>query len=200
MVRNGSPTTTFGLLDQIRQGDQDAFSILFEKYRTRLAVLIHYKLGDRLRVDCGVEDVVQEVFLAASRDLNTFVYREPGSFMSWLARIADNTLRDLARYQDRKKRDFGERVTLASPSHPLGFEPRVSETPSRVLAIREELRRVLDRLEALPDDYRRVVFMARIECLPTAEIAARLGKTREAVAVLLYRAIQSLKKAGSEGR
>jgi len=198
MVPNGSPTTTFGLLERIRRGDQDAFSILFEKYRTRLAVLIHYKLGDRLRVDAGVEDVVQEVFLAASRDLNAFVYRQPGSFMSWLARIAENTVRDLARYQDRKKRDFGERVSLASPSNPLGFEPRVSQTPSRVFAVREELQRVLERLDDLPDDYRRVVLMARIECLPTADIAVRLGKTREAVAVLLYRAIQSLKKAGSE--
>lgn len=196
MFPTGSPTTTFGLLERIRQGDDAAFSLLFERYRARLAVLIHYKLGERLRIDRDVEDVMQDVFLAASRDLRSFTYRAPGSFMGWLARIVDNTIRDHARYQDRQKRNFGDRVTLASATSPNGFEPRVSKTPSRLFAAREELQQVLERLDALPEDYRRVLVMARIECLSTAEIAARLERSREAVAVLLYRAIQSLKKAG----
>jgi len=200
MVPTGSPTTTFGLLERIRQGDDQAFSLLFERYRTRLAVLIHYKLGERLRADRDVEDVMQDVFLQASSDLRSFNYTAPGSFMGWLARIADNTIRDLARYHDRKKRDFGDRVTLASPTNPQGFEPRVSKTPSRLFAVREELQQVLQRLDALPEDYRRVLVMARIECLSTTEIAAKLERSREAVAVLLYRAVQSLKKAGSEAK
>ena len=200
MLPTGSPTTTFGLLERIRQGDDHAFSLLFQKYRTRLAVLIHYKLGDRLRMEGDVEDVMQDVFIAASQDLKGFTYRAPGSFMAWLARIADNTIRDLARHQDRKKRDFGDRVTLASPTSPNGFEPRVSKTPSRLFAAREELQQVLKRLDALPEDYRRVVVMARIECLSTGEIAAKLERSREAVAVLLYRAIQSLKRAESQAK
>ena len=59
------PTSTFGLLERARQGDQAGFALLFQKYAPRLAVLIHCKLGSDLRAKLEVDDVLQEVFLAA---------------------------------------------------------------------------------------------------------------------------------------
>ncbi len=88
---------------------------------------------------------------------------------------------DAARFEGRGKRRAGEMVPLRSPSNPAGPEPVDSLTPSRVLAPKEELVRLLEQLDALPENYRRVIVMAKVEDLTTREIAERLGKPREAV-------------------
>jgi RNA polymerase sigma-70 factor (ECF subfamily) len=182
------------MLERFRSGDATAFEELFAKYRPRLAVLIHYKLGPELRRTMEVDDVLQEVFLVASRDLNRFVYRSPGSFMSWLARIADHVLVDAARSQGRLKRHAAEMLRFRSASNPGGPEPTDLQTPSRIFAQQEGLQRLLDRLDALPEDYRQVILLARIEGLATADIADRMGKSREAVAVLLHRAVHRFRE------
>ena len=70
----GQPTSTYDLIARIEQGDESAFTPLFEKYQKRLALLIHYKLGHELRRLADVDDVLQETFLEAFRDINRFRY------------------------------------------------------------------------------------------------------------------------------
>jgi RNA polymerase sigma-70 factor (ECF subfamily) len=188
------PTSTLGLLDRARKGDQAGFALLFQKYAPRLAVLIHCKLGSDLRAKLDVDDVLQEVFLTASQDLAAFQYQKPGSFMSWLGRIADHKVVDLARFEARQKRAGGARVGFRSPTNPSGFEPLDPQTPSRILGHKEELARLVSRLDSLPESYRQIIVMARVELVPTEEIAKRLGKTKATVAVLLHRALQRLKE------
>src|SRR5262249_22945267 len=184
-----SPTTTFGLIERFKDGDADAFGQLFEKHRRRLSVLIHYKLGIDKRRPENVEDVLQEVFFAAFQDLSKFEYRSPGSFFRWLARIADHVITDGARFHNRQKRK-AEMLRLRTDSYPEGADPADTKTPSRVLAQQEALDALLAKLNALPEQYREVILLAKIEGLSTQEIAERLGKSREAVALLLHRAIQ----------
>lgn len=183
-------TSTFGLLERHRNGDEEAFPQLFEKYRRRLAVLIHYKLSMQLRRTTEVDDVLQEVFLIATRDIARFTYQSPGSFMRWLARIADHVITDEARRQSRQKRRAVEMVRFRSASNPGGPDPVDTETPSRIFAEQEGLRLLLERLNALPEDYRRVIVMAKVMGLSTQEMAEEMGRSREGVALLLHRAIQ----------
>jgi len=190
------PTSTLGLLERARRGDEDGFTLLFQKYAPRLAVLIHFKLRPDLRAQLDVDDVLQEVFLAASQDLASFHYQKPGGFMNWLGRIADHKVIDLARFQARQKRAGGVRIPLHSPSNPNGIEPCHRQTPSRILGHKEELAQLVYKLDHLPENYRQVIVMARVELLPTEEIARRLGKTKGAVAVLLHRALQRMKDEG----
>ncbi len=189
-----NPTSTLGLLERIRAGDENAFSSLFRKYSPRLSVLIHYKLSPEMHNRVEVDDILQETFLAASRQLETFTYRKPGSFMSWISRIADHVIVDTARHHGRQKRHPVELVRLKTASNPQGAEAIDPATPSRILAGRERVQQVLERLNALPEDYRQVVLLARMEGLPMGEIAERLGKSREHVAVLLHRAILRLRE------
>jgi RNA polymerase sigma-70 factor (ECF subfamily) len=58
------------------------------------------------------------------------------------------------------------------------------------LAQREGVERLLERLAALPEEYREAILLAKIEGLSTAEMAERMGKSREAVALLVYRAVK----------
>jgi len=184
-----SPTSTFTLLEQAKAGDEAALSRAFEKYRRRLTVLVHFKLSPGARTFADVEDIVQEVCLRAFRDLDRFSYQSPGSFLRWLSSIADHAIVDRVRYRNRACR-AGDDVRLRSESNPLGPEPADTKTPSRLLAQQEAVERLLARLERLPEDYREAIVMAKIEGLSTGEMAERLGKSREAVALLVYRALK----------
>jgi len=85
--------STHDLLDKISRGDESAFTSLFERYQKRLALLIHYKLSPELRRLTEVEDVLQETFLEAFRDIKQFRYENPGGFFGWLSRIAQPAAR-----------------------------------------------------------------------------------------------------------
>jgi RNA polymerase sigma factor (sigma-70 family) len=93
------------------------------------------------------------------------------------------------RYRHRECR-AGEEVPFRSLSNPLGPDPADTKTPSRLFGQKEAVERLLDRLGALPEDYRQAIVLAKIEGLTTAEMAERLGKPREAVALLVYRAVK----------
>src|SRR5262249_7021711 len=132
----GQPTSTYDLIARIEQGDESAFTPLFEKYQKRLALLIHYKLGHELRRLADVDDVLQETFLEAFRDINRFRYEKPGAFFSWLSRIADHVIADAARFHGRQKRR-AELVRFRSVGTPDGPDPADSATPSRLLVEKE---------------------------------------------------------------
>ena len=191
-----APTTTFGLIERFKQGDREAFTALFEKYQRRLAVLIHYKQRAEKRSPEDVDEILQETFLAAFEDMNQFQYRSPGSFLNWLSRIADHVIIDEARFQNRQKRR-GDMTRFRSDTNPHGPEPADSLSPSRLMAQREEVDLLLEKLNALPEQYREVILLAKIEGLSTQEMAERLGKSREAVALLLHRAIQRFREMQS---
>jgi len=182
-------TSTYDLLARIEQGDESAFTTLFEKYQKRLALLIHYKLSLGLRRMADVEDVLQETFLEAFRDINQFRYEKPGAFLGWLSRIADHVIADTARLHGRRKRR-ADLVRFRSAGNPDGPEPVDSATPSRLLAEKENLLALIQKLDQLPEDYRRAILLAKVEGLSNAEMAERLGRTREAAALLLHRAIK----------
>jgi RNA polymerase sigma-70 factor, ECF subfamily len=181
---------TYDLLDRLGQGDESAFTILFERYQKRLALLIHYKLSPELRRLTEVDDVLQETFLEAFRDIKQFRYENPGSFLNWLSRIADHVVADTARFHGRQKRRAADLVRFRSIGNPEGPEPVDSATPSRLLAEKENLLALIQKLDQLPEDYRRVILLAKVQGLTNAELAEQLGRTREATALLLHRAIK----------
>ncbi|MBO0862624.1 MAG: sigma-70 family RNA polymerase sigma factor [Chloracidobacterium sp.] len=183
------PTSTYDLIARIGHGDDSAFTPLFEKYQKRLALLIHYKLGHELRRLADVEDVLQETFLEAFRDIERFRYEKPGAFLSWLSRIADHVIADAARFHGRQKRR-AELVRFRSVGTPDGPDPADSATPSRLLAEKEGLRALIQKLDSLPEDYRRAILLAKVEGLSNAEMAEQLGRSKEAAALLLHRAIK----------
>src|SRR6266571_3315859 len=183
-------TSTFGLVERFKKGETEAFSLLFRKYRRRLAVLVHYKMSPALHGLMEVEDILQEVFLAAARDMNQFTYQSPGSLIAWLSRIADHVIADAARYQNRAKRRAEKLLRFRSDSNPQGPEPVDSETPSRLFEREESVQILLQKLNALSEEYRDMILLAKFEGLTTKEIAEQVGKSRESVALTLHRALK----------
>lgn len=187
-------TSTCDLVERFKKGDQSAFSLLFGKYHRRLAVLVHYKMGQELRGRLEVDDILQDVFLAAAQGLDRFTYQTPGSFMAWLSRIANDAVVDAARHENRKKRHAEELLRFRSQSNPNGPEPVDFSTPSRVFAQQESLQILLRKLDTLSAEYREVILLAKFEGLTTGEISGRLGKSRETVALTLHRALKRFRE------
>lgn len=192
-----TPTSTLGLVERVKGGDAEAFGLLFRKYQRRLAVLVYYRMSPELRGHMEVDDILQETFLAASRQMGEFTYQAPGSFMAWLSRIAEHAIVDAARFQGRQKRDEGVNLRFRSESNPGGPEPADLETPSRIFAREEQLRVLFERMKELSSEQREVILLAKFEGLSTQELSARMGKPREAVAMLLHRALKKFRERQS---
>ncbi|HTP68421.1 MAG TPA: RNA polymerase sigma factor [Dongiaceae bacterium] len=193
-----SPTSTFDLVQRFQHGDNEAFTALFQLYYRRLAVSVYYRMSSELRTLNEVDDILQEVFLKASCDMGSFVYRSPGSFMAWLLHIADHVIVDAARFQNRQKRRAQEMLRFRSDSNPNGPDPVDSNTPSRLFAHEEAIQLLLKKLDTLPADYRQVILLSKFDGLTTQEVGARMGKSREAVALLLHRAVKRFRELESE--
>jgi RNA polymerase sigma-70 factor, ECF subfamily len=191
-------TTTYDLLERIRAGDREAFTPLFERYQARIAAFLRYRMSPALQHSAEVEDLLQETFLRAYREFERFQYQGQGSFLRWLMSIAGHVAVDTARYLGREKRR-AEMIPLWSESRPGGANPVDTKTPSRLLAHREGLDRLFDSLNRLPEQYREILLFAKVEGLSTGEMAERLGKSRENVALLLHRALKQFRQLHESG-
>src|SRR5258708_19252161 len=166
-------TSTYDLVERFKRGDTEAFSLVFRNYQRRLAVLVYYKMSAELRGAMEVDDIVQDVFLAAARDMKQFTYKSPGSLMGWLSRIADHVIVDAARYQNREKRRTEKMLRFRSESNPTGPEPVDSETPSRLFAREDTTQILLNKLDPLPTASPEMIVLANFEGLTTKEIISR---------------------------
>jgi RNA polymerase sigma-70 factor (ECF subfamily) len=188
-----SPTSTFGLLARIEAGEQTAITDLFGKYQKRLSLLLSYKVGERLRQSVSIQDLLQETLLRAYKSFRDFDYRGPGSFMNWLSTIADHVVSDQVRSLERKKRK-ASLLRFRSDTNPHGPEPETSLTPGRVFEGREGIEHLKKALDALPDNYRQVIILARVQGYRTSEIAKYLQKSPEQVSLLLHRALKRFRQ------
>lgn len=164
----GGEDDEIALVLAARGGDRGAFGTLYERHGR----MVHGVL--LARVPRGqVEDLVQDVFLAALKRLDSL--REPARFGGWLAIIARNRATD---YHRRS------RETVELPDDLAGA---VNDQEQEALA-------VLATLKALPEAYRETLVLRLVEGMTGPEIAARTGMTEGSVRVNLHRGMKLLKE------
>jgi RNA polymerase sigma factor (sigma-70 family) len=175
---------TRSLAERAREGDREAFQELAQACRERLARLVRFRLGPALRREADVDDVLQETHLRAFRGIEGFRWRSEDSFFQWLSGIARCVILEHC----RKVR--AARVEEGDP------EPEVEHvSPSRALRRDERFDRLQGAVNGLTADYRRVLCGVLVEKLPLAEIARRMGRTPNAVSLILLRANRKLREA-----
>ena len=179
-----SQPTIEEIAERAASGDADAFDELIHTQLDRLSTHVKSRLGPRLRESIESDDVVQETILKACSAVQNFVWTGEGPFFRWLARIAEHVIWTVSQKQ---------RVKLALAPVRDG---RV--TPS-TRAARQERRERLDRaLGDLTDEHRVVITLTRLEGLPIAEVATRMGRSPNAVKKLLARALAKLRSRYGE--
>jgi RNA polymerase sigma-70 factor (ECF subfamily) len=152
----------------------------------------------RIRSKLDSVDVVQDALVLALGGLKDFTYKDEGDFLRWLSTIAENRLRDIFEKFHADKRDIRRETPLNKQGSRTrdtlmpAIDPAGTTTPSIIVSKQEQLDRLEKALDALKPEYRQVVVLKKIEGLSYAEIAKRLGKSPEAVGMLLSRAMAAL--------
>ena len=180
-IANETPGTAV-LVQRILRGERDLFLHLVQEHERMLRSFLASQLYNLTEVD----DLAQETFVAAFRDLAAF--RSDNDFGSWLRGIARNRL--LTHFRAVQRRDSAVR--------------RFQEEVSRIVAedledvvrhrtdTEDQMARLLGCVSRLPEKLRRIVH-AGLEGLKAGVLAEELGTTVPAVYQLHYRANRLLR-------
>ncbi len=173
---------------RVKAGDHDAFRHLVERH-SRGVFRLAYRLTGH---EQDAEDVVQEAFLRAFRQIRRFEARS--SFATWLYRITVNCSHDLLRQRPRA----GTRPSLDDPE--LGraadlADGSASADPLRELACRRIDERVRSAMRELSDQERSAFVMRHFEGLSIDEIGRALDLKTSAAKHSIFRAVQKLRRA-----
>jgi RNA polymerase sigma-70 factor, ECF subfamily len=175
-ARERLPEGDSKLVAAILAGDRKATAEFVSRYADQVYRYVFARLVPRTDL---VEDLVQDVFLAAWEHLASF--RSESSLEAWLFGIARHKVEDHYRTHlwvplsiEEGTEDADERSVVPDWDQKLDDE-RLRERTSRVLA-------------ALAEPYRLALLWRYWEKCPAQEMAARTGKTEKAVERLLARA------------
>jgi len=166
-----------------------------EQHLAALHAYVRVRLGRALRAKEESRDLVQSVCREALSDFRRRTPDAPRGFREWLLHAAENKIRDRVKHWRREKRDVAREIELdATRDEDLraSLELAALATPSRHAASREDLERLELAFARLPQDYRAVIVLSRLEGLDHAQIAERLGRTPSATRTLLSRALARL--------
>jgi RNA polymerase sigma-70 factor (ECF subfamily) len=182
---------TEDLLRRAREGSREALGLLLGGCGERLLALIRLRLGPSLRQRVESRDVLQATFLKALLHIDGFRGDRRESLMAWLARIAQNEVRDLAAFHGRQRRQADQTVALGGSQDMDRLAAGLRSETSRI-ALGERSTRLVAALEALPREHREVILLRHFEELPFAEVAPRMGRSADACRMLLARAMAAL--------
>jgi RNA polymerase sigma-70 factor (ECF subfamily) len=155
------------------------FSDLYRTHLRDVYSYAYYRVGNHH----DAEDLTEQTFLQAYRHFERAQRESHGRpLRPWLIRIAHNLAANL--YRDRSRR----------PASPLEdtSELAASHTTEDLVEGRDELSRVLDGVQRLPDDRREALIMRFALGMDNREIARAMGRSDGATKVLIHRAIKQL--------
>jgi RNA polymerase sigma-70 factor, ECF subfamily len=165
------------LIARCRQGDQQAFRELVDRYKDLVFALVSRSTADRSRV----EDLAQEVFLKVHRGLPYF--RGEAKLTTWIFRIVLNLLS-----QESQKRRTAREVPL-DPELPA-HQPRTDPRAARDLELRDRLEKAMARL---PPNYRLLIAGHYLQDVKYEDLAEALDMPLGTVKTHLHRAKQQLR-------
>ena len=181
------------LVDRAREGDPQAFRLLFERYRRRAYALAY----GMLRNQDDALDVVQEAFIKAHRYLDKF--EGNSSFYTWLYRIVMNLAIDHIRKAKRARHvDFDDALAHREDDVPVGEEslmPRIlGSNPHKSLARRRVREQIAAALETLSENHRAVLIMRELEGLSYEEMAEVMKCSKGTIMSRLFHARRNMQK------
>jgi RNA polymerase sigma-70 factor (ECF subfamily) len=158
-------------------GDVDAFELLYRQHSPRIyALCLRLKAGDK----SDATELLQDVFIKAWRRLDTF--RGDSAFVSWLHRLAVNSMLENARSDQRRTArvlPMEDTSRLAGAARPSGIESRMDMESA---------------IASLPKGARIAFVLHDVEGYHHQEIAEQLSVTVGTVKAQLHRARRLLRE------
>jgi RNA polymerase sigma-70 factor (ECF subfamily) len=172
-----------------------------ERYREYLGLLARLHLDPRLQGKLDPSDVVQEALLKAHQAVRDgrFLRHGEAETAAWLRTILANALTDAARKYGTAARDVHLERSLEgaleeSSSRLEAWLAAKQSSPDEAALRHEQLLHLAAALARLPEDQRVAVELRHLQGRPLAEVAERLGRSKGAVAKLLFRGIERLRE------
>jgi RNA polymerase sigma-70 factor (ECF subfamily) len=170
-----------------------------ERYRGYLRFLARAHLDPRLQGKLDASDLVQQTFLQAHQALAQFRGSTEAELAAWLRQILARNLAHAVRDLGRDRRDVARERSLeaaleASSSRLEGWLASDQSSPSEVADRNEQLARLADALAELPDTQRDALVLHYWQDLSVGEIARGMGRTPAAVAGLIKRGLQRVRR------
>lgn len=170
------------LIQRVRQGDEGAFELLYERYLPRVYGYVRKRLQNR----ADVEEAVQDVFFAIFSSLDSF--RAEGPFAAWVLGIARRTIAN----RFRKKQHPTVPLETSEEPEANDLQPvaiQRTATPLELYECNERIARLEDAaVRHLSNEQRRLFELHHLEHRSITDIAALLDKSEDAVKSNLYRA------------
>jgi len=186
---------------RLRNGDEEALAEACVACRERLWHIADFRLDDRLRARADADDVLQEVFLAASRRLKHYATGPYTSPFLWLRAILTQTLVDLhRRYVGAQMRDPDREVRIDACTFPqatstsLAIQLVGNATSPGEAAARADMMDMMETAIAGMDAIdREVLALRHFEELSNSEVAEVLGIQSKAASIRYVRALRRLR-------
>jgi len=162
------------LIEQIKNGNDDAFRTLMERYMKHVYNFVH----QYIRTDDDTEDVVQDAFYKTWKYIKRF--KVGMKFKPWLFTIARNTALD----HIKKKKAFPFMDMNSDNEENLSFEETIADTeplPPEIFAKNELASEFKSLLETLHPDHRVVITMHYEQEMTFEEIALIMDKPMNTV-------------------
>jgi len=164
----------------VAKAELDAqFSDLYRAHLRDVYSYAYYRVGNHH----DAEDLTEQTFLQAYRHFERAQRESDGRpLRPWLIRIAHNLAANYYRDRARKPQTAIEDAGVLADA----------QTTETLVEHRDDLARILDKVQDLPDDRREALIMRFALGMDNREIARALGRTDGATKVLLHRAIRQL--------
>jgi RNA polymerase sigma-70 factor (ECF subfamily) len=181
------PHTDAAAVALARDGDSEAFRALVDRHSRAVYRLAHRMTGNPQ----DAEDVVQETFLKAYRQLGRFESR--ANFSTWLHRIAVNCSIDVIRSRPHREagHDPSDLDQFGADDHP-GGRPL---SPERLMLSTEVQDRVNAAMASLSRMERAAFVLRHFEGQSIEEISRVLGLKTNATKHSVFRAVRKMRAA-----
>ena len=160
MKQPPSHTDEQALIEAAKQGNLGSFNELVTRYQRQVYNVVLRMLS----IPAAAEDITQEAFISAYRNLHTF---HSGNFGAWLLRIASNASLDHLRSAQVRRN-----TSLESLLDGQTFAPQDGEETPEDYTIRRELGSEIQKgLSLLSTEQRLVIVLVDIQGYPYEEAA-----------------------------
>lgn len=181
------------LVKKAKGGDEKAYKKLVDKYERALYFHILKMVKDREQV----EDLVQEAFVKAFDNLNT--YSTNYAFSTWLYRIATNNTIDYLRKKKLNTLSIDKPMKTKDGEMEMQL-PDESASTDRDIIKKQRKKIVQHAIDDLPEKYRKVIELRHMEEKSYKEISDILDKPLGTVKAHIFRARELLYKALKDKR
>lgn len=187
---SGQGLTDEQLIEQVKEGSKEAFSELYNRYKSIMYNYLYHYLGNKQKAEDCLQDLFIHLFDRAGQ------YNPSAKFSSWFYTMAKHLALDALRKDKvRQAGSLDQELELEEGGVSLHDKLQSADFDPRQAAESSENIEILKRAMALLNETdREVIVLCDIQEMPYREVAEILKCPEKTVAVKLFRARQRLSK------